>query len=901
MKTSILTTKFFIPKPRKGLITRPQLLEQLDAGLDKQFTLISAPAGYGKTTLVSEWVCELRKAKQTENKIKYKIAWLSLDESDNDPIRFLLYFISSLIHYEVIKPLFGEELTKMLQIPSVSSIDNVLTDLINELTGVAQKIIYVIDDYHLIDIKSVNEALNFLIENMPPQLHLVIVTREDPQFSQAKMRGKGQLTELRAADLRFTTDEASEYLNNAMRLDLRPEDIVALEQRTEGWIAGLQLAALSLHGRGNSTKLIYNFSGTHRYVADYLIEEVLNRQPEVIRTFLLQTSILDRLSGSLCNAVSGETNSQHILEDLERSNLFITPLDNDRNWYRYHHLFADLLKQKLRQYHIGDLTNLHRQASGWYQQMGFLQDAIKHAIAGNDHERVAALAERAWFKWNTPAKMLTWFKWVSILPSEIVHMRPVLGIACAQALLNEGLLEAADKRLNDIEELITQPDAEMIIEDEEEFAMLPARLATVRAYHAMASSDAQKTVQYVEKALELYPQDDSYNRAAVKGFLGLSFWSNGNLIEALQIYSQDLFQNDHDEIKGTFVIADMNRDLGQLREAQRVCEQGIKLAKAHDPLMPTGTEDIFSYLGEIFREQGKLDQAAQNLATAKSLGEKVSLPDWEHRWYIAQAQVENSLGNLDAALDLLDKASRLFVRTPVPNVRPIPAMQTRILIKQGRLSEAQHWADERNLSVDGALDYIKIFEYVTLVRLFIAREFLVQAQKLLERLQQASENGGWGRSLIEILILRSLVSKKLGLDSLAYSHLEQALGLAEPEGFVQVFIDEGPEMGTLLYGTLSRDIDPHFVQHLLTSYPANNQDQVVSVSELEDTDWVEPLSEREVEILSLIAEGLTNQEIAVKIFLSLNTIKAHTRNIYGKLGVKSRTQAVAKARTLGIL
>ena len=534
------------------------------------------------------------------------------------------------------------------------------------------------------------------------------------------------MTELRAADLRFTFSEAAEFLNQVMGLGLSAEDVAALEARTEGWIAGLQLAAISLHGKKDTSKLIKSFSGSHRLVLDYLIEEVLNQQPKDILNFLLQTAILDQLSGSLCNALTGQDNGQGILEMLDRANLFIIPLDSERRWYRYHHLFADLLRQRLRQTHPEQIPGLHRRASEWYEQKDLPSDAIRHALAVEDFERVAALAELAWPAWNEGYQSITWLSWVKGLPEEIVRARPVLSVACAQALLNTGQLEAAEARLMDAERWLepapemSDRSGEMVIVDEEQFQAFPARLATTRAYHAQSIGDVNGTVKYVEQALDLLPEGDHYNRAAVTGLLGLAYWASGDLEAAYGIFSDGLFQNIHDRILGTFVLADMKRALGQLREAERICKHGLKLAKEYDPPMPIGTEDVYSEISKIHREQGDLESAAKDLDTAQKLGEQVELPDWQHRWYIARAQLDVSLENLDAAVELLDDASRVYVRTPIPDVRPIAAMKTGVLVKQSQLTEATAWAHKRGLSVDDELSYLREFEYMTLARILIA-------------------------------------------------------------------------------------------------------------------------------------------------------------------------------------
>jgi len=501
----LLATKFFVPPARPELVSRPKLIGQLNNGLHRKLTLISAPAGFGKTTLVAEWVDNLRGDSDKENQIKTKITWLSLDESDNNITQFLMYFITALNQIEGIKATVGKGAMNMLQSPQPPPTETTLTSLINEIATIPERIIFVLDDYHLIDAQPIHDAITFFLENLPPHMHLVIATREDPLLPLSRLRARGQLTELRAASLRFTTSEAGEFLNQVMGLDLSMADIAALERRTEGWIAGLQLAAISLQRKEGTSQLIKSFSGSYRLVLDYLIEEVLEQQPESVHNFLLQTSILNRLTGSLCDALTGQDNGQQVLESLERANLFIVPLDEERRWYRYHHLFADLLRQRLHQKHPEQLTKLHLFASEWYEQRGLWSDAIHHAFAVEDVDRAADLIELAWIPMNTSYRSVTWLGWAKVLPEDLVRSRPVLSTSCGWASLDSGDLDAAElyfqaaeqwlEAVANADEGFEAPPGKNIALDEEGLRSVSTSIANGRAYLAQALGDVTATIK----------------------------------------------------------------------------------------------------------------------------------------------------------------------------------------------------------------------------------------------------------------------------------------------------------------------------------------------------------------------------------------------------------------------
>jgi LuxR family maltose regulon positive regulatory protein len=918
----ILATKLYIPLPRPKAVSRPRLFERLNDGLHRKLTLISAAAGFGKTTLVSEWIANCGRP----------AAWLSLDEGDNDPTRFLTYIIAALqtlvlSKVEGITPKIGAGVLAALQSPQPPPSESILTALINEITTIPDNFIFVLDDYHIIDSKPVDNVLAFLLEHLPSQMHLVIATREDPFLPLARLRARGQLTELRAADLRFTPAEAGEFLNQMMGLNLSAEDIAALEARTEGWIAGLQLAALSMQGRSDAASFIKSFTGSHRFVLDYLVEEVLQRQPEHVRNFLLQTAILDQLSSPLCDAVTGQEDGRGMLDALERGNLFVIPLDDQRQWYRYHHLFAEVLQARLREAQPDCVSTLHRRASKWYEQNGFPSDAIHHAFAVEDFERVAKLAELEWPAIHENIQSIKWLGLLKKLPEETIRARPVLCVKYAWAFLNAGELEAAEAKMQDAEywlepttitgEKSDAPSIEMVVVDEEQFKSLPVLLAAARAYYAQAIGDISGTIKYTQRVLDLSPEEDSQWHEAALSLMGLAQYASGNLDAAYRAFSDGQAMADpYDAISGNLVLAGIKLAQGQLNTALSIYEKAIRLVLVRGEPMPLGTEYLYSGISELHRERGDLETAVQDLLTCKKLGEQVELPDWQHRWYIAQARLHETKGDLDGALDLLEEAERRFVRTPVPIICPIAALKTRIRIAQGKLAEALDWVLARDLSVDDELSYLREFEHMTLARVLIARykndpvdSSIHEAMGLLKRLLQAAEEGGRKGSVIEILVLQALAHEAQGNFPPALVSLERALTLAEPEGYVRIFVDEGVPMVQLLSEAAARGIMPDYVGKLLAVFEVEKQKS-------EDKPGLSPalperhrdcesrnelLSQRELEVLQLIAQGFSNHEISKRLFLALDTIKGHNRKIFDKLQVQSRTEAVARAHELGLL
>ncbi len=915
MSTPILATKLYIPPPRPKVVLRTRLIERLNEGLYRKLTLVSAPAGFGKTTLVSEWVAACQRP----------TAWLSLDEGENDLTRFLTYLVTAL---QTIASTIGEGVLAVLQSPQPASTEIILTALLNEIATIQNDFVLILDDYHVIDDPSVDKALTFLLEHMPPQMHVLITTREDPNLPLSRLRARRQLTELRATDLRFTPSEAAEFLNQVMNLDLSAEHITALEIRTEGWIAGLQLAAISMQGHQDITHFIQSFTGTHHFILDYLLEEVLQQQSQSVQNFLLRTSILDRLCGSLCDAVllDPSASSQETLEYIEHANLFIIPLDNERRWYRYHHLFADLLRQRLLQSSTSTsehVHELHRRASVWYADNGLPADAIRHALAAEDFALASGLVELAWPVMDGLFQAATWLSWARTIPDELVRSRPVLSVAYAWALLNGGDLEAAEARLQVAERwldtsdrIATEHAIEMVIVDEAQFRNLPASIATARAYQTQARGDIPGSIKYGRQALDLLPEGDHLRRGPAAALLGLAYWANGDLEAAHRALADAManFQRVGSlqfAISGTYGLADIRITQGRLREAIKTYKDVLQLALAQGEPLLRGTANLYLGLSELYHEQGDSEAAIQNLLHCEELGDQAALPDWRYRLCRVQACFKQALGDLDGALERLNEAERYHRRTPVPDLRPLTAWKTRVWVAQSRLKESLGWVHEQGLSIDDELRYLREFDHITLARVLIAEythepddHIIRDTMKLLDRLLKAAEDGGRLGSVIEIEVLQALAHQVQGNLVLALGALERALRLAEPEGYVRIFVDEGLPMAQLLSEAAAHEMMPTYIRKLLGVFKANEQRSVdeyplhpASASQ----PLIEPLSQRELEILQFIAQGLSNREISERLFLALDTVKGHNGRIYAKLAVQRRTEAVARAHELGLL
>jgi LuxR family maltose regulon positive regulatory protein len=898
----LLTTKLHVPRRRRGLVARPRLRERLSKGDEAALTLVSAPAGFGKTTVLTEWLV----AAPGENR---SVAWLSLDARDNDPALFWTYLVAAL---QTVVPSVGDGTLALLQSPQ-SSAEEVLATLLNELAAVPSDVVLVLDDYHVIESPELQDGIAFVLEHLPPQIHLVIAARADPPLPLARLRGRGELVELRAADLRFTDEEAAAYLTEVMGLALTTDDVAALEGRTEGWIAALQLAALSMQGRDDVTGFIAGFAGDDRYIVDYLVEEVLQRQPDRMRTFLLQTSIVSRLSGALCDAVTGRGDGKDTLEALDRGNLFLVALDDQRRWYRYHHLFGDVLQARLLDEQPDAVAALHRRAAGWHEEQGERAEAIRHWLAGGDAVRAADLVELSLTALHQARQEATARRWLETLPDEMIRRRPVLSVGYAASLMIHGEMQGVEARLRDAERWLTTPgdddheqppSGQMVVVDAEAFDRLPSSIALYRAGQAHLSGDVAATMTHARRALDLSTPDDHIARASPAGLLGLAYWKTGDLDAGYRWYAECAaglekagFRSD---VTGcALALADIRLAQGRLGDALSSYEHALRLVTPTSGPALRGAADMHVGIAGVLTERGDLDAARQHLAVSQDLGEHLGLPQHPYRWRVAMARVREAMDDLDDALVLLEEAERRYVGDYFPEVRPIPALKARLHARQGRWADALTWADKRGLSVDDELDYLREFEHLTLARALVSRfvadgdeRSLSGAIRLLGRLLHAAKDGGRTGNVLDALVIQALAEQARGDAAAALAALRQAVGLAEPHGHVRIFLDESRGLAALLTLAAAEGSAAGFGRRLAATPEAGGK-------------WapgvlVDPLSARELDVLRLLGTDLDGPDIARQLFVSLNTVRTHTKNIYAKLGVNNRRAAVRRAAELDL-
>ncbi len=881
MSTTILATKLYIPPPRPGVVLRPRLIERLNQFLHRKLTLISAPAGFGKTTLVSEWVSSCGRP----------VAWLSLDEADSDPVRFISYLISAL---QTIKTGIGGGLLPALESPQPPQSEAIITTLLNEISVIPEHFILILDDYHLVDSKSVDQSLAFLVERQPPQMHLVITTREDPSLPLARMRVRGHLSELRATDLRFTLAEAAKFLNQYMGLNLSTENIAALEDRTEGWIAGLQLAALSMQGDKDTASFVKSFTGSHHFVLDYLLEEVLHKQNAGVQSFLLRTSILDRMCGPLCDAIllDSSTSGQNTLEYLEHTNLFIIPLDNERRWYRYHHLFSDLLRQRLHQNlassprgEAKSVAELHKLASQWYEDNGLDAEAFQHAAAANDIERAERLIDEKglFMHFRGVADILDW---LVLLPATVLNAKPSLLVKYAKALLTCGQTTGVEEKLKTAETSLQG------VEQDDKNRDLIGQIAANRVTLALSQYQMDTGIAQARRALEYLRPDNSSSRFQANWAVAFAYQFRGERKAASLAYTEALsIAQASGNIRNTGLVTVC---LGQLQELENQLYPAAETYRRSLQLLgdqpPASASDAYLGLARIFYEWNNLDAAEQHgqqsLQLARQFDKTID------RFVICEvflARLKLARKDVAGAADMLADTDQSVRRNNFVHRMPeVAAVQVLTLLHQGNLTAAANLAQANDLPLSRA-------------RVLLAQGDPSAALAVLTTFRQQMEAKGWADERLKAMILQAIALHAHGEKDQAVQFMGDALALAEPGGFIRIFVDEGTPMAELLSEVAANGIMPDYVGKLLAVFKAEEQKSEDISYQPTAIPLDEPLSQRELEVLRLIAQGLSNREISQRLFLALDTVKGHNRIIFGKLQVQRRTEAVARARELGLL
>jgi LuxR family maltose regulon positive regulatory protein len=946
--SALLVAKLSPPWLSHTLVPRRSLLERLNGALGRGLILVTAPPGFGKTTLLAEWLSQAlepsgleafeqsgtpeRQATvptlQGSKAPTFKAAWLALDEADNDLARFFSYLVAALRR---VLPELGHATLAQLRAPQPASVEALLVPLLNELSAVSPSLVLCLDDYHVIEAEPVHQALALLLERRPLALTLVLTSRAAPPLPLARLRARGALLELGPADLRFSRDESADFLRTVMGLDLSPADVEALEARTEGWIAGLQLAALSMRDRDDARSFLDSFTGSHRFVFEYLSDEVVRRQPPKVQAFLLRTSILERLNGSLCDALLSDLPrpqpAQALLEDLWRRNLFLTPLDDDGRWFRYHQLFADTLRQRLRQADAALEPQLHQRASAWFAAQGLVAEAIAHALAADDWEAAATLIEQAGRPLLVRSEVATVLRWARALPSALLSARPELGLLYAWALVAAGHFELAEPQLDRLEAAL--PDA---ADDD-----LRGELLAVRATVAGLRRDRpDATIELATQALARLSDARLYVRGVVALILGAAYYQRDEMDLAGAAFAQahEVSAAAGNMLSALFALrqlAEVEMLRGRLHRASDLLRQAVRLAEQEagpgrkPDALPPAAGAAYIGLGDLLAEWNDLPAAAEALRTGIQLGEQSGTFEITLRGYAGLVRVLVAQGDIAAAHTLVERAINVARDTKIPQlVNWMQQLRARLQLAQSDVAAALRWAQQSGLASAAEPHLLEESAYTTLIRTLLAQArleqrgvLLEQAARLAERLLRAAEQAGRSGSAIEILALQALLLDAQGLRNRALAALERALQLAQPEGYLRVFADEGAPMAALLRQLPARGPLAAYVQQILAAFqsgsparlpgtasttaPAIATPMPASLPATASTALPEPLSEREREVLALIAAGLTNQEIADQLVVALSTVKKHINSIYGKLDVRTRTQSLLRARELGLL
>ncbi len=944
----ILTTRLSIPSLRPNLVPRLRLYQKLNQGLESGFILVSAPAGYGKSTLLSAWLSQ----------VGYPAAWISLDEGDNDPARFLAYLEAALQKIEpsltAVLPLAPPAAGASSLAAGASSppaMEMLLTSLVNQLSQLARPFWLVLDDYHRIQNQTIHQMMRFLIEHRPLPLHLAISTRADPPLPLARLRARSQMTELRLADLRFSQPEIAEFLDRGMGLNLSDADLALLEASTEGWIAGLQMAGLSLQGRKDVSGFIRSFSGENRFVLDFLFEEVFQQQTAGLRNFLLQTSILEQLCASLCDAVTLREDSQAILEKLERNNLFLILLDEQRNWYRYHHLFRDLLHIRLMQTLPDSTALLHQRASAWYAAAHDLENAITHALAAPDFERAARLIEQIVHNLDKPNKQAALTLWLDKLPLETLHAHPWLCVYRAWGYYWIGRRGQEEEWLQTAEKIMAQTAREAVLaEGAPQTRHIQGYIAAVRSFVALADEDIPRALEMGQNALRLLPDDDYEMRCETAVALAGVHWALGDVVRSERAFAlartAGLKVSPTMAVPSTCYMGIQQVKQGRLSDAIATFSDGLRLATLPDGYETPVAGFPHVKLGDIWRERNDLALAWQHLNRGVAQCHRLAQPDVLADAYVCLGRYQLAVGNLPAAHDALDKAGQIAQQAKVdPFVLSwLDECRLKIWLAESDLDAVTLWLQKCGLLPDEPFNYLHDLHHQNLARALVIQGILspsipasAPAAPLLARLQMAAVRAGWVHEEIKILVLQALHAQALGKSAAARQSLASALVRSAPGGYVRVFIDEGQVIKDLLITSAeSWQNEPgdtlaqsggelreeqiagihRYIARLIAEFAKpirQTEPTTPAPPALADPSrsappaptppaaMVEPLSAREMEVLRLLAQGDADKKIAETLIIARETVHKHLKNIYGKLGVHSRTAAIARARDLGLL
>ena len=888
MLRTLVQTKLYIPPLRPNLVPRPHLFDKLNAGLSGKLTLVSAPAGFGKSTLLSHWI--------SQSEINF--CWVTLEENDNDIIRFLAYFIAAL---QTIDVAVGDQLLSLFHSSQQEQVKAVLVPLINQVAQTKNRFALVLDDYHLIESQDIHQGLSFWLEHQPPTMHLVIAGRSDPPLPLAKMRARREMTEIRESDLRFSIDESDNLLNQFLGLNLSREDIKAMVNRTEGWIAGLQLASIALQGKKDMSGYIQGFTGSQEYIADYLSDEVMNHQSKQVQEFLLKTSILEHLSSQLCDAVTEQKDSQQILQQLRSSNLFLTPLDDQGQWFRYHQLFADLLHQRLLESHADEVPHLYLKASRWFEEKDLLAEAIEYALRGSYFDRAIALLESAAEETIKSSEIATFMRWIEKIPEDLVRSSVTLSIYYAWALLiRNGRPQVAESYL----ESIVLQDSQVI-----------SRLMAVKSMLSMYQRQYPTAVSLASQALEELPVDDILFRDLAAWNLSAALFMSGDK-EGGEAILEEVAEVSR--LSGNLLVAVIalcrlalaRMQQGELHKPKELFQQALEIATDDQcNMLPVACEALIG-LGTIHWELNELDLAHEYLLEGIELSKK-----WRQQsaiiGYVTLAHLNQSQGDVTLAGQMMEKAKSLASGTVATEAddRYVALQQAHLWLRQEDLPAARRWAHEcgfdddtyrRELQTSDNIGahLIRHYELIVLARILIAGKRLAEALELVDRIFPFMEKMGILEKMVEIHILKAIIYRGLVKSNRANSSLATAVSLAKPEGHIRPFLEEGSVLVQILKSVAAQGVETEFIHDILS---ASIESPSASFNQKKRLELVESLSDRELEVLQLLATDLTVPEIADKMYLAVSTVRSHVKNIYGKLNVHSRFEAVIKGQELGLL